>query len=361
MPPRKTTGVQLGLAEYRTDKYDQLGFYDTFLGGQAQYFENETPAKELITCKECNQILTLLIQAYAPLENTKYERLICIFGCTRTECMRKPGTIRVLRGCSETAVVPSEFQEEDYIEKTVQNPFEIGKNIESSTQVQFNPFSKETMVVQQPIFTVDVQEKSVQGNQKSCTPVSDLTSKISYPSWWVIVEPETIPTKSPSSTNIKQIQQLHNIPNESMEWANELYEKTEKDPVFRKFCERVEANPKQCLRYELNGIPLLYSSFDPINGSSIVDEDKHIKKSLIPNCPSCGTSRRFEMQLMPFAVECLEDDMNLKQQIESVLEWGSILVFTCEKDCHSTGTCFLEEFAFIHWEEQVNYKETKNN
>ena len=73
------------------------------------------------------------------------------------------------------------------------------------------------------------------------------------------------------------------------EWQGETYEKQQLprgvDKQFKKFTERVEQEPSQCVRYEWNGTPLLFCQ---------------LEESLATRrCDACGGPRVFEFQLMP--------------------------------------------------------------
>jgi pre-rRNA-processing protein TSR4 len=116
------------------------------------------------------------------------------------------------------------------------------------------------------------------------------------------------------------------------------------DATFQKFADRLAQNPDQVIRYEFAGTPLLYSKTDAVG--------KMLTKSTMPGCPNCGGRRTFEVQLTPNAIAELEaDDLSLEG-----MEWGTIIVGVCEKDClprhTNTGEVgYLEEWAGVQWEE----------
>jgi pre-rRNA-processing protein TSR4 len=147
-------------------------------------------------------------------------------------------------------------------------------------------------------------------------------------------------------------------------------------------------------RYELNGVPLPYSVSSPLTSTlfpglvaackaqKAEDDDPSPSayfeppKSLIPACESCKGKRVFELQLVPSLINILRphtlstggaDGSNdegkkatemteeeRKEELEKIakgevdegMEWGSILVFSCERDCVGVR----EEWVGVEWE-----------
>jgi pre-rRNA-processing protein TSR4 len=152
-------------------------------------------------------------------------------------------------------------------------------------------------------------------------------------------------------------------------WQGETYEKQHLprgvDKQFKKFTERVEFSPSQCVRYEFNGQPLFYSALRPDQQKSIASPCKH-----------CHGPRVFEFQLMPNILSILptteyatRDQPTQKASIEGKakhidaktvldswnvgMEFGTILVFVCQKDCHQGSiedVSYIEEAAIVQYE-----------
>ncbi|NXI57435.1 PDD2L protein, partial [Chloroceryle aenea] len=117
------------------------------------------------------------------------------------------------------------------------------------------------------------------------------------------------------------------------EGDNEKYEKSEvkgRDHTFHKFMKRISVCPEQILRYCRGGQPL-FITCPPAN----------IEKG-IPACSNCGSNRVFEFQLMPALVSMLQSDSDLS------VEFGTAIVYTCERSCWPTNhQTPLEEFIFV--------------
>nr|XP_025963442.1 programmed cell death protein 2-like isoform X3 [Dromaius novaehollandiae] len=114
---------------------------------------------------------------------------------------------------------------------------------------------------------------------------------------------------------------------------NEKYEKSEvksRDHTFHKFMKRISVCHEQILRYSWGGQPL-FITCPPAN----------INKG-IPACSNCGSNRVFEFQLMPALVSMLQSDTDLS------VEFGTVIVYTCERSCWPTNhQTPLEEFIFV--------------
>ncbi|NXY51240.1 PDD2L protein, partial [Ceuthmochares aereus] len=114
---------------------------------------------------------------------------------------------------------------------------------------------------------------------------------------------------------------------------NEKYEKSEvknRDHTFHKFMKRISACPEQILRYSWGGQPI-FITCPPAN----IERD-------IPACSNCGSNRVFEFQLMPALISMLQSDSDLS------VEFGTAIVYTCERSCWPTNhQTPLEEFVFV--------------
>jgi pre-rRNA-processing protein TSR4 len=127
---------------------------------------------------------------------------------------------------------------------------------------------------------------------------------------------------------------------EGGEWKGEEYEKGWRpkgyDKAFQHFCERVADHPTQCIRYDWNGTPLLYTHSDStahvlvMKHTTLRNKNKQSGHTPMSKC-GCGAERVFECQLMPNMLSVLEVDNY------TGMEWGTILVYTCERDCTSSG------------------------
>ena len=138
----------------------------------------------------------------------------------------------------------------------------------------------------------------------------------------------------------------------------DIYESTI-DKTFQKFADRLAQNSEQVIRYEFKGQPLLYSKHDAVGkliGGGAGNDDIKVKVgngagNKIPRCGNCGAGRVFEVQLTPHTIMELESE---EMGIDG-MEWGTIVVGVCEKDCQARGVeddvGYVEEWAGVQWEE----------
>jgi pre-rRNA-processing protein TSR4 len=135
------------------------------------------------------------------------------------------------------------------------------------------------------------------------------------------------------------------------------------DKAFQRFADRMSQNPEQILRYEFAGSPLLYSKVDPVGkllaphqesaaAANVKVKTASAGKSGMPKCVNCGGDRLFELQLTPYAIVELEaEELGLEG-----MEWGTIILGVCSKDCVQRGqregeVGYVEEWVGVQWEE----------
>lgn len=161
-------------------------------------------------------------------------------------------------------------------------------------------------------------------------------------------------------------------------------------------CSEGRSSCSPCFRYDLGGTPLPFSKDavfnklfpSPTEDPSITIVTKSEFKvqpsvqrtydaKTIPVCTHCNSKRVFECQLMPNLINVLRDvdraaeeakqkkmsDDERRQEVERLLkggmpsggrgmEWGTIMVFSCEKDCcESRKDGWKEERVLVQWED----------
>ncbi|KAE8608255.1 hypothetical protein XENTR_v10011439 [Xenopus tropicalis] len=121
---------------------------------------------------------------------------------------------------------------------------------------------------------------------------------------------------------------------------SEKYEKCDlpnSDILFYKFLKKISTCRQQILRYSWNGTPLYISPPDAASEPQ--------------PCTQCGGRRVFEFQLMPALVSLLQD-----AGTDVLLEFGTVLVFTCERSCWEVGDRMpVQEFCIVQEDPDQKY------
>ncbi|KID78527.1 uncharacterized protein G6M90_00g043470 [Metarhizium brunneum] len=387
------TNVLLGYAS--KDSQDET---ISKLGGIPEWLEaDKPPSAALARCKVCKDLMALILQLNAELPERfpGHDRRLYVFACKRESCRRKQGSIRALRGVriwgDETpAASAAKAEEEPKKQETGRNndglalgdalfggkgigggsganPFSSNANpfsTSSSAGSSGNPFSSGQQKKDTP--------KEAEKDAKPATLSKSFAETLSLgttpagppppPEPWpeTSAQPKPYPTLylaeadyetlEPTSTKIPDNARIEeaDAPETVSVLDREAFESS-MDAAFQKFADRLAQNPDQVIRYEFAGTPLLYSRTDAVG--------EKLSKGSIPGCPNCGGKRTFEVQLTPNAIAELEaDDLSLEG-----MEWGTIIVGVCERDCvprhvGKDEAGYLEEWAGVQWEELTKQK-----
>lgn len=360
--------------------------------------------------------MALLLQLNTDLPEyfPTHERRLYILTCKNKACRKKPGTIRGIRGVkhSQPSAPSSQSSKNAPPRDTspTHPPQTLGDTLfNSNTFAHANQSSK-------PFFPESLSSKS---NPFSSTPAANPTSYSSqplqsslaskspqkteedteslrstfahkarlstpppqsptperipwpsrselppaYPTYHIDGEYESL-DPSPKSTPSKTALSAGIASEISTARQNEKddldgYESTS-DTTFLRFASRLTQNPEQVLRYEFRGQPLLYSKSDAVGRMLASSAPSASGVSRMPTCENCGAKRVFEMQLTPHAITELEAE-DLK--IEEGMEWGTLIVGVCERDCGEKGVTegevgYVEEWVGCQWEEDAGVKKS---
>ncbi|KAF9288538.1 hypothetical protein BGZ68_000091 [Mortierella alpina] len=443
---KKLSPILLGMPDSPMATQDDVDPYVTKIGGVPLWLEDDRPAPSKYgVCEACGKDMYLLLQAYVPLEKSPYDRVVYVWACNQRLCMRKKGSFRVVRALklngeyaqklekkSKPAVTPAA---KPAIAAPAGNPFaapgafDMGNALFGGAGGGFNnPFSSSSTSVNPfappPGFGAGSQSstvKSFANVTSSSLPKEDEPESECEDEEEAVEEGTTWPEQPPAfsphylyiteevledtSSVDDQISQRYSHflaleegvnnnndddePQGGASWSGEAYEKASLpkgvDKAFKKFTERVQAWPDQCVRYDFPGIPLLFSFSDttarkllPPNANQ---HSKHTTPSShrIPKCPACKGPRGFEFQLMPNLLSLLdvtskkylsEDEKKSLRERKGAqvfdigMEWGTILVYSCIEDCFgkaaarkegeensNTGVKYFEEVALVQFED----------
>lgn len=106
------TNAHLGLADGALEGDDEANPLVSRIGGRPAWLplapENVPPASE-VQCMHCGEPMELLVQIFAPLEDSAYDRNLFVWGCSRAKCQRQgPGWYVVkCRGSRRCGIISS--------------------------------------------------------------------------------------------------------------------------------------------------------------------------------------------------------------------------------------------------------------
>lgn len=86
------TQTQLGVSDGPLESQDEGNPLVSRMGGRAAWLPSKAiPPVTVSTCSHCSQQMELLVQIFAPLDQSPYDRLLLVWGCARSPCQRKRG------------------------------------------------------------------------------------------------------------------------------------------------------------------------------------------------------------------------------------------------------------------------------
>lgn len=403
----RVSNVQLGFIDipFKEAEGDEPTIEDTFLGGQPIWLhENSVPDEKLVTCNNCGKKMALYLQAFAPLEDKLYDRVLYIFGCKNTQvCSKKKGSIKCIRGISKDPVKVAQLKKEQdeelqrqvdeklKLEEKNKKRDELTKDLFTSTTNQSNPFGgsnpfgsnpfdksgsnpfdSEKKPEKGPGSEPEKGEKEQKETYASVSAVNADTPKPKkqsvklnlpeYPGYFVYVTPETFKTKAvdPEVEKYKHLLEQTDEEGlkEGLKGSGSLINDPQmaklasmlEDKVFANFSSTIDHNTSQILRYELGGKPLLYNGKDEIY--------KHFSTAIPKPGYNPSSNRRFELQMMPKAIMDLEqvDEADIAAILNG-MAWGTIIACTDEEDyipeLDENHVGYVEEYCGVQWEESV--------
>ncbi|KAM3828869.1 programmed cell death protein 2-like isoform 2-T2 [Vipera latastei] len=302
-------------------------------------------------CGRCRAGLLHLVQVYCSLEGSPYHRVINVFACATKSCWGNSESWKVLR--SQYLQVPGKEiqdsagkQEQEWTQAATDwcsGADDWGENCgEAPSELfgTFHTFPRETdcaALFQRMSLGKNNLAQEEQIKPSSCVPefqpyYISVVDEEDYLCWDDLDHAQRL---------LKEYQQREDVDLERLmsagyttDGSGEKYEKNEaekKNQIFYKFMKRISSCQEQILRYSWNGQPLF------------ITHPSADLQTRVPPCNNCKSKRIFEFQLMPALVNMLKTREN-----DTSIEFGTAVVYTCEKSCWIAGCSSpLEEFVFV--------------
>lgn len=308
-------------------------------------------------CELCRQPLALVVQVYCPLEGSPFHRLLHVFACSRPECGSGGArSWKVFRSqclqMRERETQNAQKQENGLTaEDWCQGADDWGSDSEEASPPQpISDFGNDSSNARDRDWTSQLQDLRLQDTVPGVAPPAPPGEGPVLPPavpqflpYYICVVDEDDYTDFVSLDHaqslLREYQQREGVDMEHLlsqslsSDGDEKYEKTiikSGDKMFYKFMKRIAACQEQILRYSWSGEPLFLTC-----PTSEVTE--------LPACSHCGARRIFEFQLMPALVSMLRS-----ANLDLSVEFGTILIYTCEKSCWpQNDQAPMEEFCII--------------
>ncbi|XP_019278933.2 programmed cell death protein 2-like isoform X2 [Panthera pardus] len=291
-------------------------------------------------CERCRQPLALVVQVYCPLEGSPFHRLLYVFACPRPRCsMGGARSWKVFRSqCLQTREKEAQDAQENRLaaEDWCEGADDWGSDSEEVPPPQRTlDFGNDPHSAKDTDCTAQLRDLHLQDTVLGAAPPVSPGEEMALPS----LAPQFLPyymcvvdeddyrdfvSLDHAHCLLRDYQQKEGMDMEQLLSqslpgdGDEKYEKTtikSGDKIFYKFMKRIAACQEQILRYSWSGEPLFLTC-----PTSEITEP--------PACSYCGVRRIFEFQLMPALVSMLRST-NLGLSVE----FGTILIYTCEKSC----------------------------
>jgi pre-rRNA-processing protein TSR4 len=334
------------------------------IGGKPAWLNPiKLPSADLISCKQCKKVMPLLLQIYCSGESTNsFHRYIYVFMCPNNACQKtcNSDNFRVLR-CQ----LPRQndfygfermlnFEQDGEVDDPLFDAEKYAKlcNVCGALGTKMCARCRCTWYCTKDHQVIDWKE----GHKQCCQEgkvipkpedkdrfCAEKENSFLFEELGVELdlEEEREDTNSDEEDDdeiedekmrqelLKKAQNLMTKydPKNEMNDLNEC-EESERDEKYFKFSKVLKRNCYQILRYNRGGEPLLAT--DHANAPSDV-----------PPCGNCGSKRRFEFQLMPYLLSLIDID-----DISSKVDYATVLIYTCSKDCDIKDFGYSEEFAF---------------
>ena len=327
------------------------------VGGAPAWLEPvDIPSNKQLKCLYTREPLDFLMQIYAPVDDqldepSAFHRSIFVFVSPHGGNLHRPGAVRVFRSqlARENAFYPDEpavvggvvqeltdDQQKEYDSKN--DRWQENKTDVANVINKRKTFPERELIVEPETFEDEGVEGSRSGNETAkneddTTNVEDNVDKSK-------IENAAENNKVPESLRGKGA-------DVSARELRELEKMQDKDMVqLSRFHLRLHrSDPEQCVRYCFD------DGAEPL-WPSVTNAPDHRDANNVPNCQRCGSSRKFEFQVLPQLINHLQVD----SELQSAVDFGSIAVYTCSKSCKLTvktetkdeSVAYAEEVALVH-------------
>jgi len=328
-------------------------YFPSKFGGKPSWLNpKDLPDVNKILCKNCSNICVFLLQLSAPIEEDEsaFHRMIFVFICTNTACYKDDVSPFVILRCSlpknnefysseapdyasdEAAKIIDERSDScnlcnlcgiraDLKCSGCSKVFYCDKRHQIIDWKIHKPICKGSIPSSQSQNKFLFEEMEILFDKLDSSDEKDKESEEEDDDFQ---ENDQVEVEKLVKNNLPSLQEI-----ESKELSQYLNNQ-KKDVNFEKFRKTIKQDPDQVIRYCRDGDPILSSS------KNLPEVDK---------C-ECGSERRFEFQIMPHILTYMNVDTSVN---ENTIDWATIDVYTCKKNCfnqaaYSTEVAYRRSF-----------------
>ncbi|ELU01157.1 hypothetical protein CAPTEDRAFT_54196, partial [Capitella teleta] len=349
--------VELGFCE-KTDEWRlQSHFFPSKVGGKPAWLRlNPLPKAEDLKCPICGHPCQFLLQVYSPLNDPScFHRTLFLFVCQEPSCCERNSArnFRVFRSQlpKDNEFYSSEPPKEDSpswrdgpcAEKVTSvcavcgcdGPFGCGKCKNAKY------CSKDHQALHWK-----AGHKTKCGSGGRCVKLTT-TTKVLFPQFELVTETEDLSDddydddddddgeEKSEAEKMKEFEEVKASTKDSPNYDEKTLQKMaasqqSEDQPFEAFKKRIQIDPQQVLRYKRGDTPLwVAKEAVPLEGD-------------IPPC-KCGSARQFEFQARKTVLPQMLNHLKV-DRLDSSLDWGTLVVYTCSESCDIEG--YAEEYVF---------------
>nr|CCC93341.1 conserved hypothetical protein [Trypanosoma congolense IL3000] len=315
------TGILLGVFDGYMSLERNTFTSETKIGGSPTYLSSLSNAhrsliQEWTTCGVCGRPMFLVLQAFSPLPRSpaSHHRMMYIFCCNSDACAHQPSS----SWCAFT------FQVDNADEEVLSDT--------NSDIIQTEPIAASAL----PSFTfppcyVDI----VTEPKKEVVVPTDLEAEM------IRVAEENAKNPDLMENDIRELERTIDLNDKPSDYE------------FDKFRRRLSREPCQVIRYyERSSSTDGGTASSPVASPPLFMRPRKVKNIRIPPCSNCGAALIHELQVMPTTVYYLRVKEYMPQGAlsgDDGVDWGSVTVFVCSKDCSRDyqGALLRKEYVFV--------------
>lgn len=314
--------VVLGFIENNDSQLFPNDVFGSYIGGFPLAFSDIMKFED-IRCQICSQIMSLLIQLYAPEDDIQgaYHRKMYVYVCKNGKCHSSEYTKRVKVFRSQCAK-DMDYKAVDTCDVCGIRPTPL--KCDGCKKVFYCSTDHQELHWELGGHSIECKGEVRKGNKRK-----DRESVL-FPCY--SIESMAIEDDVSEVENVEEeMKNMENVNSLQVADINEEddFKADSTDLVFLNFQEAIRDYPNQILRYHRDV---------PDTGPLFISDSN--KPNDIPPCPHCGGERTFEFQIMPQLLTYFKYDPNDTNSFD----FGVFLIYSCDRSCFIKGA--VEEFAW---------------